>query len=62
METSTPISNALSKEPLQSENSAQELSEEDQNFLTTIHDDLTKIEMAPHANTVKAIINYSKSL
>ena len=62
METSTPISNPLSKEPVQSESSAQELSEEDQNFLTTIHDDLTKIEMKPHAKTVKAILNYSKSL
>ena len=61
METSTTISKSQSN-PVQSELSPQELSEEDQLFFSTIHEDLNKLEKKPSAATVKAILNHSKSL
>jgi hypothetical protein len=62
VEISTPVSDSLTNDKVQSENSPEDLSEEDQVFFASIHDDLNKIAKKPPQATLKAIIEYSRSL
>ena len=62
IEISTPVSDSLINGKVQSEYSSEDLSEEDQVFLASIHDDLNNISKMPHPATLKAIMKHSRSL
>jgi hypothetical protein len=62
IENSTSVSDSLNNSISQSEYFSEELSEEDQIFLTSIRKDLNKIKKAPKKATLEAIRKYSISL
>jgi hypothetical protein len=62
IQMSTPLSESLVDGNVHSEVPSEELNEEDQVFLASIHDDLNKIVKKPRTATLKAIMNFSQSL
>ncbi|WP_423147647.1 hypothetical protein [Rubrolithibacter danxiaensis] len=58
--TSTPASNA--PESIQKDGSMESISEEDEQFLSSIKEDLNKLVKQPHGDTITSILNYSKRL
>lgn len=61
VETSTSVSDSLNNIP-KSEYFSEELTEEDQVFLSSIRKELNKIKKAPKKSTLEAIKKYSLSL
>ena len=62
IDISTHTSNSLQREIVQSSASAENLSEEDQFFYTSIRKNLDKVVESPSADTISKILNYSKAM
>lgn len=62
IKTSTRPLNSLHTEIVNSSDTAEDLSEEEQSFYTFIKPDLNKIALNPNRASINKILNYSKSL
>jgi hypothetical protein len=62
IEISTHTPNSLQHETAQNSISAENLSEEDQFFYTSIKKNLNEIIESPRTETISRILNYSRSM